>query len=245
MRNIRWTSFHFLNPIQTRNSKETYGFPSTKPAPQVAELKDFENKLFDLTKNITFNQCNNSCQTKLKDDAKNINDEKRMIVAADKTNNFYKVRKDEYDELLQKHITKDYKKTDEKAFDDNTKDDKAVATSLELDDRIYKTMKNQAFITLKDHKPNFSNKPTCRLLNPTKPEIGKVSKQLLASIVKTVKEKSKLNQWKNTDAVLIWFSKIQNKNRASFLVFDICDFYPSISPELLRKSIILQRNMSV
>ena len=164
MRNIRWTSFHFLNPIQTRNSKETYGFPSTKPAPQVAELKDFENKLFDLTKNITFNQCNNSFQTKLKDDAKNINDEKRMIVAADKTNNFYKVRKDEYDELLQKHITKDYKKGNENVVDKVDKDDKHIAEKLELDDRIYAFQKRKSFITLKDHKENFENNPKCRLL---------------------------------------------------------------------------------
>ena len=111
-----------------------------------------------------------------------------MIIAADKTNNYYKIKKDDYDELLHKHITKDYKKADEKDFDDTTKEDKLIAVALDLDDRIYKTTKKQAFITLKDHKPNFSNKPTCRLLNPTKPEIGKISKQILAEIVKTVRK---------------------------------------------------------
>ena len=53
------------------------------------------------------------------------------------------------------------------------------ATKLELDDRIDVTAQKQAFITLKDHKPNFRNNPTCRLINPTKPEIGKISKQIL------------------------------------------------------------------
>ena len=62
-----------------------------------------------------------------------------MIIAADKTNNYYKIKKDDYDELLHKHITKDYKKADEKDFDDTTKEDKLIAVALDLDDRIYKT----------------------------------------------------------------------------------------------------------
>ena len=92
-----------------------------------------------------------------------------QTTAADKTTNFYKLKKDDYNELLQKHITKDYKKTNDDIFENNTKKDKELATKLDLDDRIYKTSKKQAFITLKDHKPNFNNKPTCRLLN-IKPE---------------------------------------------------------------------------
>ena len=160
-----------------------------------------------------------------------------MIIPADKKNNFYKVSKEDYNGLLQKHITKDYRKTDEKAFDDNTEKDKEIAVDLELDDRIYKTAKKQAFITLKDHKPTFRNNPTCRLLNPTKPEIGKISKQILRKIVKIVRENSQLKQWENTDKVIEWFTNIQNKQSLTFIVFDICDFYPSISPELLKKSL--------
>ena len=30
-----------------------------------------------------------------------------------------------------------------------------------------------------NHKPNFENNPTCRLINPSKSEIGRVSKQIL------------------------------------------------------------------
>ena len=108
-----------------------------------------------------------------------------------------------------------------------------------MEDRIYKTSKKQAFITLKDHKPNFINKPTCRLLNPTKSEIGKISKQKLAKIVKVVNEKKKFNLWRNTQSVITWFESIQNKNRASFIQFDVCDFYPSITEELLNKALDL------
>ena len=79
---------------------------------------------------------------------------------------------------------------------------KDIAKKLQLDSRINTTAKREAFITLKDHKPNFANNPTCRLINPAKSEIGKISKQLLDRINTALVSKLKLNQWKNTKAVL-------------------------------------------
>ena len=190
VKNIRWRAFHYLNPVQTNVKKETFGFTSTKPAPYLTELKELENHLYDLTNNITFKKYNNSFRTELRNDAINVENETKLIIAADKTRNFYKLEKEDHDELLEKHITKDYKKSNDKAFEDTTKKDKEIATKLELDDRIYKTSKKQAFITLKDHKQSFQNNPTCRLINPTKPELGKVSKQKLAQIVNIVKQKN-------------------------------------------------------
>ena len=46
-----------------------------------------------------------------------------------------------------------------------------------------------------------------------------------------------VNQWKNSQAVVEWFKNIRNKNNASFIVFDIESFYPSISPKLFHKAI--------
>ena len=46
-----------------------------------------------------------------------------------------------------------------------------------------------------------------------------------------------INQWKNTQAVLNWFDKIENKNKVAFIQFDIESFYPSITQKLLDKSI--------
>ena len=37
--------------------------------------------------------------------------------------------------------------------------------------------------------------------------------------------------------VINWFSQLRQKNKLTFLAFDIIDFYPSISDELLNKSI--------
>ena len=46
-----------------------------------------------------------------------------------------------------------------------------------------------------------------------------------------------LNQWKSTDAVLKWFNNIPNKQSHSFITFDIVDFYPSISQDLLTQAL--------
>ena len=43
-------------------------------------------------------------------DLKNIEQDTKIYLAADKTNNFYKVEKGTYDKLLEENITKDYKK---------------------------------------------------------------------------------------------------------------------------------------
>ena len=45
------------------------------------------------------------------------------------------------------------------------------------------------------------------------------------------------NQWTNTTDVINWFSDLPNKERCNFIKFDIVDFYPSISEELLSKAL--------
>ena len=45
------------------------------------------------------------------------------------------------------------------------------------------------------------------------------------------------NQWKNYSAVTKWFRNIENKPNCSFIIFDIQDFYPSISLSLFNKVI--------
>ena len=94
-----------------------------------------------------------------------------------------------------------------------------------------------ANVTLKDHKGSFSHNPTCRLLNPTKPEIGRISKQILTKVIDVVRSKTGFNQWKNTNSVLEWFRAQPNKKRLKFIQFDIQSYYPNITPELLGKAL--------
>ena len=46
----------------------------------------------------------------------------------------------------------------------------------------------------KDHKLNFDNNAKCRLMNPAKSEVGKISKVLLDKINNEVRCKTNLNQ---------------------------------------------------
>ena len=63
------------------------------------------------------------------------------------------------------------------------------------------------------------------------------SKQILDRINRKVSVETNANQWKSTAAVINWFTKITNKDQHIFIVFDVVDFYPSISPELLNKAL--------
>ena len=232
---MRWRALHYLNPQTVKNTKETYGLNTSSTPPFIKELKSFQAGLCDIARNLKFRKVRENFQKKLKDDLKDIKNEKHVIVAADKSRNFYKMETDKYKELLENNITKDYKKADEKTIKDITKNDKQVAAILEVDDRMFCTTKRDSYITIKDHKQNFMNNTKCRLINPTKSELGRVSKQMLAQIVSDVKSKSQLLQWKNTHSVIEWFTQLKNKEKLHFVQFDVVDYYASITPTLVKK----------
>ena len=74
-------------------------------------------------------------------------------------------------------------------------------------------------------------------MNPCKPELGRVSKQIVENIVHEVKVRTQIKQWRNTGDVVNWFKNIKNKTSLTMIIFDIYDFYPSISSSLLQKSL--------
>ena len=122
--------------------------------------------------------------------------------------------------------------------------EKQIAESLDLDDRIDAFAEKEAFVTLKDHTPNFANNPSCRLINPAKSEIGIISQKILQRINSEVVKATGLNQWKNTHSVIEWFKNIQSKPTHSFICFDIIEFYPSITEDLLRKALEFRSEIS-
>ena len=87
---------------------------------------------------------------------------------------------------------------------------------MHLDDKMELFQKKQSFITLKDHEENFENNPKCRLINPSKTDIGKIAKQILESYVSKIRGITGVNQRGNTSGVTNWFTgmigqlKIQN-----------------------------------
>lgn len=241
---LRWRAHFFLNPTLKPSQNETFGFKTSKTAPQVKELAPFENDLLTLISNVKFNNHRSEFQRKLNKDIRTIKSNSKILVPADKTTNLYAVPVDTYRKLLTENITRDYKKTEDNMLFTINEEARSIARKLELDDRIETYCQKPAYITLKDHKENFINNPKCRLINPAKSEIGKISKIILQAINTAVREKSKLRQWQSTGQVLEWFDGLQNKKKLQFLQLDICEFYPSITENLLDKALDYAANLT-
>ena len=160
-----------------------------------------------------------------------------MLIKPDKTSNFYRMKPEKYNKLLHNNVTTTYRKIDNEVVTGIERKSKSIAENLELDDRIETTAKKEPFITLKDHKQNFDSNPKCRLINPTKTEIGKVSKQILDRINKRVAKANNTNLWRSTREVLLWFNAIDNKEKCKFISFDVVDYYPSVTEKVLNKSL--------
>ena len=79
--NLRWRSWHFLNPSNNER-KETFGLKTTNPAPSdVKDLKEFENDLHNLVKNVKFKQHTSSpIETTMKKHMKEMTQENRFYV---------------------------------------------------------------------------------------------------------------------------------------------------------------------
>ena len=235
---MRWKAYFFFNPNTKGNQKETFGFNSKYSPPQIPAMLNFEKKLLNMVENIKFRKVKCWFQQKLSSDIKTtIKNSDKLLIPADKTTNFYNMDTCTYNDLLQKNITKTYKKVTPSTTNPIELEAQSIAKKLDLDDRINITAKREAFVTLKDHKPNFVNNPTCRLINPAKSEIGKISKEILDRINTNIIYKLSLNQWKNTKAVLSWFNGLDDKDSCTFIAFDVVDFYPSISIDLLNAAL--------
>ena len=235
--NVRWKTKKFLG--RWKNSeKETFGFKSTKMAPPVPELEEFESKLFDLAKEVKFrDQPKSNFQRKLAANVAKVRKDTKVIVGADKSSNFYRLEPEAYQQALLKDIHADYKKADEGIEEDINTEAFLFAAELDIEDRVYKVERRQAVVTLKDHKDNFLNNPETRLINPTKSELGKVVKVKMAKVLNTVRAKSGLTQWKSDLSVVRWFKSLEGKRSLRFIEFDIKAFYPNISRDLLTKSL--------
>ena len=234
---MRWKLFWLKSPIVSSNKKETFGFKSALKAPADKDLKRFEDDLIKLVSNLEMKKAHNAMQDKLKKDMRLIKEKKEIIVKADKTDNHYLIPVDEYKKLMVDNITKDYRREDIERVNSINREAAKIAKDLELDDRIEAMALKSAFLTIKDHKEDWPAKVSCRLINPTKSNIGTVSKHILDRVNSQVKEKLGINQWKSTGDAIEWFKNLNEKKSLKFVKFDIEKFYPSISKQLLTKAL--------
>ena len=117
------------------------------------------------------------------------------------------------------------------------RDTAKFALKVNMIDRVGKLEEKSAYILLKDHKKNFPDKKQTRLINPTKTELGFVSKDVIQKITSRLMSSHKYNLWKSSVDTIDWFRKIKDKKRSTFEQFDIIEFYPSITKELFVRSL--------
>lgn len=236
-RRMRWKAFFYLNPECRGDNLNTFGFKTRKTPPNIPELREFERMMECMIRNIRFKKNSLNFQSLMKKDITDIKNSSKVLVQADKTSNYYWMKPDDYTNLLHNNITKDYKKAHLHDITETNKEAKLITRKLGIDDRVQKTAEMEAFITLKDHKPGFRSNPSCRLINPTKSEIGRISKQLTDNINRKLLEASNVHLWRSTDDTLHWFKSIRKTRNISFITFDIVSFYPSISSNLLNSAL--------
>ena len=173
----------------------------------------------------------------MKEDIAQIKSSNDVFIFVDKTNNLYKSWPVEYKKLLSKNITKSYRKAPERLEKAINIEAKYFSKKLERANRIECRAKYPAFISVKDHKPNFQSSLPCRLINPSKSDIGKISKSILDKVNQNLRKKLQFNPWRKSENIIDWFKKIENKSNYVFIKFDIAEFYPSVSETILRTAI--------
>lgn len=132
----------------------------------------------------------------------------------------YKTEPKYYMTLLIKNVTKSYK-TDHNVPNVIATKDKQITEKLGLDNQIDMSAHRDSFITMKDRKPDVNNNQTCRLINPSKSEIGIFGKHLLDGINSKMINVSKVNLWRGTSSATEWFKTIPEKGQHAFITFEV------------------------
>lgn len=247
---MRWKAFFFngdeyAEPEARPERKETFGFRSSNSPPTVKELQPFEDDIYKLIVSVKCRKVSNEFIDKVNADVDMIKSSGKAIVPADKTGNFYQLPVEKYQHLIERSITADYRKAPEETAQRINSEAAELATKLELKGRMQSLQTSQAFVLLKDHKPNFATKLPCRLINPAKSDVGRVSKVILERISTALRKSTSLSQWRSTGEVIQWFKNNCTPEKVKFLQFDIDSFYPSIDESLLDRAIQFARERMV
>ena len=178
-------------------------------------------------------KANNSLKDKLKVDMDRIKEQKELIVSADKTDNHYLIQAEDYRRLMRENITKDYRRAPMDSVNRINMEAANIARNLEIDDRVEALELKSSFLTVKDHKADWPARVSCRLINPTKSNIGNISKSILDRVNNSLRSKLEINQWKSTNDVLKWFNGLEDKKSLRFVKYDVEQYYPIIKKSLL------------
>ena len=233
---MRWKLWHIRNP-NNNESKERFGFRTTDSPPVMDELIRFEEDVLNLMKNIKFKPARNQLNEKIKRDLHEIRGKQKILVKGDKSRRIFQVDKEDYVKAMKDEITKKYKKANPQKICEVNREAARLTSKLELDDRIDALPEGEAFFTFKDHKNNFPERTELRLLNPSKSNVGKISKKILDRVNTDLRLKTGFNQWKSTNDCLNWFNDLEGKEDFRCTKLDIQSFYPEIGKQLLKNAL--------
>ena len=177
---MRWKT-HFLqndaNNTNSRMVKETYGFKSKHHPVQCKELETFEKDLYNIVSSLKYRKSTDDFQEQMKEDISSINYSPDVFIFEDKTDNIYKARPEQYKKLLKENVTKTCKKSTEHLEKSISLEAKNIAKKLNLAERVECFAKKKPSLhNSKDHKEKFQASLPCCFINPSKSELGKVSK---------------------------------------------------------------------
>lgn len=242
LRRLRWKLFVVKNPDSVPDY-ENFGFNTLNSPPLDRDLTAFEDDFLAMIGNVKYKPVRNQFQDKLKDEIREIKNLDKITVFADKTKNQYRVTVAEYEKKVVNTITDVYRSVKPEVLEKVNKESAKLARTFKttkdqtLADRIDRSTQNSSFVSFKDHKRGFPGRVETRLINPSKNNLGQISKNILDSINTTLLIETKLPLWRSSKEVVDWFKKLENKQNFTFVKLDIKDYYPSISEELLDKAI--------
>ena len=82
---------------------------------------------------------------------------------------------EDYEKIIHKNVRKKHKKANMSLPKRINREARKIAKTFDVADRLDTMVKQECFITLKDHKEDYRTNPKYRLLNPTKSQLYKIS----------------------------------------------------------------------
>ena len=144
IKRLRWRVFwaeskneSFVDHEEKENvENNTFGFKSRNTPPQHKLLLDFESDMYNLIGSIKFKNGSNDFLNQMKSDIQTLKSGGNIVVEADKTSNLYNMSTENYKQMLQQNVTKDYKIASPGTKNDIDKRTNTIARSLGIEDKM-------------------------------------------------------------------------------------------------------------
>ena len=241
---MRWKAFFFSIQLTVRKRRDGRNMGlELRNTPPIKEMDKFEAEMIGMVKEGKFRKMRDNIQQKMYEDMRRFKESENIFVKSDKSGNLYEIEKGKYKQMMFKEVVKNYKKAPPDLEKELNSEAKMLTHRLGIVDRVEKYNTKNCFIPIKDHKSDFKTNPECRLINPAKRQIVRVSKIIVQEICNSLRLALNINQWRSTKDCIKWFEEYDKDDRCSFIKYDIKDFYPSITERTLDRALDWLRNI--